>query len=813
MGNSAFVSQQGSGSGARLTVNQSNNFASGDVVRFDTDTSTYIKAQADSANNAEAIGVVESRTPTTANIVFSGLIDLSEGEPDTGSFAGGTVYFLSSSTAGKLSATAPSTTGTVRKAMVTMMSSTKGVVANYIGLQNGVGGDSLVDLSEVQPVGTIAPFAGTDDNVPKGWLLCDGKTFSSIEYPDLANLVGDIYGGHEGNNYYLPDFRGRVALGVNQQTNNQDRDDARSARALGGGGGQEDVSLNLSNVPAHSHIATYRMYRDDAIRSRADLLAAVADGTGPFDFSPADGQLENQYSSDSDSIPVKMIMDDAPVGSNNWLPTAGGMDFDTRLVDMPVSVSQAGSGSSFNITNPHLAVNFIIKASAQASAALFTMNLSSLGDFDSSRGGENNSNGDAMAPGDLVSFSADTSKFILKPDIVAETNLIHNPILRVSQRGTSFNDTISSSFHTMDRWFYTRSGSAAFTISRETTGRPAPGTITASGTEVAGYYSPPMTYWMKIMKNGDTETTSNGFHIMSQAIEGYDFQKLWGSDFFTFSFLVKNDNATTGISDTTPLTVAFRNAANNRSYVAPFTSSTESNGWVRKQIVVPISELQFANWQFEEGIGLQISFILSAGTNVRTTTANLNVWKSDNLYGAPNHFNCNEPGQMAVGGYIGLTQFQLEPGAYATNLKIPTGAEELTKLQRYYQKSYDVGTVPGSTDSANNAPIGLSDPAISNTCHDSVHFPTTMRAKPNVRLYDPYGGGSDNSSGNVGTIYPIHSGLRDGVPTVVTSISRRGTNGFTNIGLKDDLGDYALGDNLIHLHYTAEAEMYQGFMV
>ena len=88
-----------------------------------------------------------------------------------------------------------------------------------------------------------------------------------------------------------------------------------------------------------------------------------------------------------------------------------------------------------------------------------------------------------------------------------------------------------------------------------------------------------------------------------------------------------------------------------------------------------------------------------------------------------------------------------------------------------------------------------------------------MRAKPNVRLYDPYGGGSDNSSGNVGTIYPIHSGLRDGVPTVVTSISRRGTNGFTNIGLKDDLGDYALGDNLIHLHYTAEAEMYQGFMV
>ena len=813
MGNSAFVSQQGSGSGARLTVNQSNNFASGDVVRFDTDTSTYIKAQADTAINAEAIGVVESSTTTTANIVFSGLVDLSEGAPDTGSFAGGTVYFLSNAVAGKLTATPPSTTGTVRKSMVTMMSTTKGVVTNYIGLQNGVGGDNLVDLSEVQPVGTIAPFAGDDTQVPKGWLLCNGGFFSSIDYPDLAIMVGDVYGGHEGNNYYLPDFRGRVAMGVNSQSEQQDRDDARATRQLGSEAGSEDVALTLSNLPAHSHIANYKVYEDDAIGSRADLLAAVADGTGPFDIAPGTGQEENQYSIPGDNILVNTIIENYPITSNDWLATATGQDYDTRIVDRSVNVASSGSSSAFSVMNPHLTVNFIIKASAQANAALFTSNLSSLSDFDSSRGGTSNTDVDSMAPGDIVSFNSSESQFILKPDIVADSNLMGNPLLRVSQRGTSFNDTTASSFHTMDRWYYSRSGSAAFTVSRETTGRPAPGIISANGTQVTNYNSPPMSYWMKITKNNDTTTSANGFYTMSQAIEGYDFQKLWGSDFFTFSFLVKNDNATTGISDTTPLTVVFRNAANNRSYVAPFTSSTEANGWVRKKVIVPMQELQFANWQFEEGIGLQVSFVLSAGTNTRTTTVGLNNWKSDNLYGAPDHFNCNEPGRMSVGGYIGLTQFQLEPGAYATNIKFPTGGEELRQLQRYYQKSYNVGTVPGSTDVTNNAPVGLSDPAISNTVHDSVNFRTTMRAKPNVRLYDPYGGGSSRSNGNLGTIYPIHSGLRDGVATAVNSIGYRGTNGFTQIALNNDLGNYSQGDNLIHFHYTAEAEMYQGYQV
>jgi microcystin-dependent protein len=49
----------------------------------------------------------------------------------------------------------------------------------------------LLDDMEILP-GTILVFAGT--SVPDGYLLCDGKVYSSIEYPDLYNAIGTNFG-------------------------------------------------------------------------------------------------------------------------------------------------------------------------------------------------------------------------------------------------------------------------------------------------------------------------------------------------------------------------------------------------------------------------------------------------------------------------------------------------------------------------------------------------------------------------------------------------------------------------------------------
>ena len=55
------------------------------------------------------------------------------------------------------------------------------------------------------PTGTIVAFAGQEANIPKGWVLCDGRTLTTI--PDSGNLVELI-----GNN--VPDLRGMFLRGT-----------------------------------------------------------------------------------------------------------------------------------------------------------------------------------------------------------------------------------------------------------------------------------------------------------------------------------------------------------------------------------------------------------------------------------------------------------------------------------------------------------------------------------------------------------------------------------------------------------------------
>lgn len=62
------------------------------------------------------------------------------------------------------------------------------------------------------PTGTVQMFAGA--NLPDGWLWCRGGSFNRLTYPTLAAVVGDTYGTHSGDTYYLPDFRARSPIGI-----------------------------------------------------------------------------------------------------------------------------------------------------------------------------------------------------------------------------------------------------------------------------------------------------------------------------------------------------------------------------------------------------------------------------------------------------------------------------------------------------------------------------------------------------------------------------------------------------------------------
>lgn len=73
------------------------------------------------------------------------------------------------------------------------------------------------------PVGSIIPFGGPASAIPLGWLPCDGRLLSKLNYPQLGFVLGYSWGG-SGDNFNIPDLRGYFLRGVaDGQTTDPDR--------------------------------------------------------------------------------------------------------------------------------------------------------------------------------------------------------------------------------------------------------------------------------------------------------------------------------------------------------------------------------------------------------------------------------------------------------------------------------------------------------------------------------------------------------------------------------------------------------------
>jgi microcystin-dependent protein len=178
-------------------------FAAGDVVRYDVATNSYQKALAsgisstEAATNAEAIGIVESTTTNTITLVYKGEIDISTITDVNGSLiiaSTESVYYLTpdETVIGRLTSIPPSQDWHVIKPMLVRSDGNVGIVVNYIGTL--IGGQSLVSLNAVQPVGTIMPYAGDTSVLPINWSLCDGSLIEVESHTDYYEAVGTRYG-------------------------------------------------------------------------------------------------------------------------------------------------------------------------------------------------------------------------------------------------------------------------------------------------------------------------------------------------------------------------------------------------------------------------------------------------------------------------------------------------------------------------------------------------------------------------------------------------------------------------------------------
>lgn len=66
------------------------------------------------------------------------------------------------------------------------------------------------------PVGAIIAFPS--ENIPSGFLPCEGQELPIIQYPDLYAVLGKTFGGNE-KTFFLPDLQGQFIRGLDREGN------------------------------------------------------------------------------------------------------------------------------------------------------------------------------------------------------------------------------------------------------------------------------------------------------------------------------------------------------------------------------------------------------------------------------------------------------------------------------------------------------------------------------------------------------------------------------------------------------------------
>ena len=123
-------------------------------------------------------------------------------------------------------------------------------------------------------VGEIRMFAG--NFAPAGWMFCEGQLLPISEYETLFNLIGTTYGGDGQSTFALPDLRGRLPL---HQGN---------GFTLAETGGAEQITLSVSQIPAHSHPLLASASPGTATTPQNSVLAKTTTGFLYINENPTD---------------------------------------------------------------------------------------------------------------------------------------------------------------------------------------------------------------------------------------------------------------------------------------------------------------------------------------------------------------------------------------------------------------------------------------------------------------------------------------------------------------------------------------------
>ena len=172
---------------------------------------------------------------------------------------------------------------------------------------------------------------------PRGWAYCNGQLLPIAQYSALFSLLGTIYGGDGRTTFALPDLRSRVPV-------HPGTGPGLSTYQLGEQGGTEQVTLNINEMPSHTHLTQNIPGADQHV-----LLSTE----NAVNETPQDGDIPAvaNFTSGISTQKVKSFGPMTPGKTVNGQTLSGNAGLNI--------LNNGGNRAHYNI-QPYLGVNYII---------------------------------------------------------------------------------------------------------------------------------------------------------------------------------------------------------------------------------------------------------------------------------------------------------------------------------------------------------------------------------------------------------------------------------------------------------------------
>jgi hypothetical protein len=211
-----------------------------------------------------------------------------------------------------------------------------------------------------------------------------------------------------------------------------------------------------------------------------------------------------------------------------------------------------------------------------------------------------------------------------------------------------------------------------------------------------------------------SETTT-----MEYRVEGYDWAHLYNRT-WTIKFLVRSTK--TGV-----MSFSVRALGVTVAYVVP-VSITAANTWIPVSIEIPAAPGGSHN--LTNGEGARLNWTLGAGPNF--IAASNNTWHSSGAIAVSGQTNF----MSTLNDDVRISQVMIFPGTNVPDSFVRRGrsiADELHLCQRYYEKSYELDTLPGTATQTNM--WSVTAPASGAVRRVTMFFRVRKRAAPTGTLY------------------------------------------------------------------------------